>query len=137
MECSTCSGFLPSRKQSASRGSRCRRWSVWRSRNAPPSELILPPSKRATISRFPQASNAKPDWIQSVIAKAVLSLALTVVWKLSYAMKGGLLPNTCEKCRLESHSFDGAADLRLQRHPLLFQLRTAVAQGSKLRLLAG
>ena len=34
------------------RGSRFSRLSVWRSRNAPPSELIVPPSKRATISRF-------------------------------------------------------------------------------------
>src|SRR5260370_12320405 len=101
MECSTCSCFLPSRKHSASRRSRFRRWSVWRSRTAPPSELIVPPSKRATISRFPQASNPKPDWLHSVIAKAVLSLALTAVWKLSYAMKDGLLPIAGEKSGLE------------------------------------
>src|SRR5690242_4469607 len=100
MECSTCSWFLPSRKHSANRGSRFRRWSVWRSRNAPPSELIVPPSKRATISRLPAASNLKSDWIHSVIAKAVLSSALTVVWKLSYAMKDGLLPTTGENSGL-------------------------------------
>src|ERR1035438_4762359 len=100
MECSTCSGFRPSRKHSAKRANRFRRVSVWRSRNAPPSELMVPPSKRATISRAPQAANPKPDWVQSVIAKAVLSLALTVVWKLSYATKGRLLPIACEKCGL-------------------------------------
>src|ERR1035438_3974028 len=62
---------------------------------------MVPPSKRATISRAPQAANPKPDWVQSVIAKAFLSLALTVVWKLSYATKGRLLPIACEKCGLE------------------------------------
>jgi hypothetical protein len=41
----------------------------------PPSELIAPPSKRATIPRLSQASNPKLDWLHSVIAKAVLSLA--------------------------------------------------------------
>src|ERR1700733_1776211 len=100
MECLTCSWFRPSRKHSASRGNRFRRWSVWRSSKAPPSELIVPPSKRATISRFPQALNPKLDWVHSVIAKAVLSLAPTVVWKLSYAMKDGLLPITGEIYRL-------------------------------------
>src|ERR1017187_11005074 len=100
MECSTCSGFRPSRKDSANLASIFRRLSVWRSRNAPPSELMVPPSKRATISRAPQAANPKPDWVQSVIAKAFLSLALTVVWKLSYATKGRLLPIACEKCGL-------------------------------------
>src|ERR1017187_4877469 len=104
MECSTCSGFRPSRKHSANRASRFRRLSVWRSRNAPPSELMVPPSKRATISRAPQAANPKPDWVQSVIAKAFLSLALTVVWKLSYATKGRLLPIACEKCGLNASS---------------------------------
>src|SRR6266699_3498405 len=58
-----------------------------------PAELIVTPSKRAMISREPQASNPKLDSIHSVIAKAVLSLALTAVWKLSYATKDGLLPN--------------------------------------------
>src|ERR1039457_5130097 len=84
------------------RGSRFRRLSVWRSRNAPPSELIVPPSNRATISREPQASNPKPDWVHSVIAKAVLSLALTAVWQLSYAMNDGLLPIAGEKSGLEN-----------------------------------
>jgi hypothetical protein len=51
----------------------------------------VPPSKRATISRDPQASNPKLDWLHSVTVKAVLSLALTAVWKLSYAMKDGFL----------------------------------------------
>ena len=64
---------------------------VWRNSKAPPSELIVPPSKRATISRRPHASNPKLDWLHSVIAKAVPFLALTAVWKLSYAMKNGLL----------------------------------------------
>ena len=73
-------------------GSRFRRLSVWRTRNAPPSELIVPPSNRATICRDPQASKSNPDWLHSVIAKAVLSLALTVIWKLSYAIYDGLLP---------------------------------------------
>jgi hypothetical protein len=88
------------------RGSRFRRLSVWRSRNAPPSELIVPPSNRATISRLPQASNPKFDWLHSVIAKAVPFLALTVVWKLSYATKNGLLPIVCEICGL-NHSLIG------------------------------
>jgi hypothetical protein len=47
-------------KLRASRQIRFSRLSVWRSRKAPPSELIVPPSKRATISRFPVASNPKP-----------------------------------------------------------------------------
>ena len=82
---------------SASRGSKLSRLSVWRSNNAPPSELIVPPSKRATISREPQAANPKVDWLHSVLAKAVLSVVVTVVWKLSYAMKSGLLPIVGEK----------------------------------------
>src|SRR5271157_2608017 len=100
MVCSTWTGFLPSRKHSARRLRIFKRWSVWRSRNAPPSELIVPPSNRATISRFPQALNPKLDWLHSVIAKAVLFLALTVVWKLSYATNDGLLPIAGEKCGL-------------------------------------
>ncbi|MDQ6676693.1 MAG: hypothetical protein M3Z09_05295 [Acidobacteriota bacterium] len=35
-----------------------------------------PASKRATISREPHASNPKLDWLHSVMAKAVLFLAL-------------------------------------------------------------
>jgi len=31
------------------------------------SEPNVPPSKRAAISRFPQASNPKADWLQAVI----------------------------------------------------------------------
>src|SRR5277367_6426922 len=108
MECSTRSWFLLSRKHSASRGSRFRRWSVWRSRKAPPSELIVPPSKRATTSRLPQALNPKLDWVHSVIAKAVLSLVPTVVWKLSYAMKDGLLPIAGEICGLRAMGLPGA-----------------------------
>src|SRR5438128_8843123 len=59
--------------QEASRqaGSKSNRWSVWRSNTAPPSELIVPPSKRATISRDPQSWNPKLDCLHSVIAKAV------------------------------------------------------------------
>jgi hypothetical protein len=34
---------------------------------------IVPPSKRATISRDPEGSKPKLDWLHSVIAKAVLS----------------------------------------------------------------
>jgi hypothetical protein len=60
----------------------------------------VPPSERATISRFPQALNPKLDWVHSVIAKAVPSLALAAVWKLSYAMKDGLLPIAGEKSGL-------------------------------------
>lgn len=70
---------------------------------APPSELIVPPSKRATISRLPHASNPKLDWLHSVIAKGRPLLALTVDWKLSYAMKFGLLPTSGEKCGLVPH----------------------------------
>src|SRR3982074_1061105 len=101
MEASTRPWFRPSKKHPASRGSRFRRLSVSRNRNAPLSELILPPSNRAMISREPHALNPKLDWIHSVIAKAVLSLALTAVWKLSYAMKDGLLPIAGEKSGLE------------------------------------
>src|SRR5260370_14273716 len=61
---------------------------------------MVPPSNRATISREPHPLNPKLDWIHYVIAKAVLSLALTAVWKLSYAMKDGLLPIAGEKSRL-------------------------------------
>jgi len=85
------------------------------SSNAPPSELIVPPSNRATISREPQSSNSKPDWVHSVIAKAVLSLALTVVWKLSYAMKDGLLPIPSEKCGLAA-SFSHVKSALYGRH---------------------
>ena len=70
----------------------CRRIPVARDRQAP--------SNRATISREPHALKPKLDWIHSVIAKAVLSLALTAVWKLSYAMKDGLLPIVGEKSGL-------------------------------------
>src|ERR1700681_1866743 len=79
MEWSIIVWFRPSKKHPASRGSRFRRWSV---------------------SREPHALNPKLDWIHSVIVKAVLSLALTAVWKLSYAMKGGFLPIACEKSGL-------------------------------------
>src|SRR3954451_3516857 len=101
MECSTWSCRRPSRKHSARRGNRFSRLSVCRSNKAPPSELIVPPSNWATISREPKASNPKRDWLHSVIAEAVLSLAPTVVWKLSYAMKDGFLPIVCENCGLE------------------------------------
>jgi hypothetical protein len=60
----------------------------------------VPPSNRATISRLPEASNPKLDWLHSVIAKAVLFLALTAVWKLSYATNDGLLPIAGEKSGL-------------------------------------
>src|SRR5438093_6355424 len=100
MECSIRAWFRPSKKHSASRGSRFRRLSVSRNRNAPLSELIVPPSNRATISRDPHALNPKLDWIHSVIAKAVLSLSLTAVWKLNYAMKDGLLLIAGEKSGL-------------------------------------
>src|SRR3954447_9080385 len=105
MECSTWSCRRPSRKHSARRGNRFSRLSVCRSNKAPPSELIVPPSNWATISREPKASNPKRDWLHSVIAKAVLSLAPTVVWKLSYAMKDGLLPIAGEKCGLGMRNF--------------------------------
>ena len=45
----------PVQKHPASRGSRFRRLSVSRNRKAPLSELIVPPSNRATISREPHA----------------------------------------------------------------------------------
>src|SRR5260370_22739394 len=104
MEWSIIAWFRPSKKHPASRGSRFRRWSVSRSRKAPLSELIVPPSNRATISREPHALKPKLDWIHSVIAKAVLSLALTAVWKLSYAMKDGLLPIAGEKSGLANRA---------------------------------
>jgi hypothetical protein len=50
----------------------------------------------------------------SVIAKAVLSLALTVVWKLSYAMKDGLLPIAGEKSGLSRIEKDHGAELLLR-----------------------
>jgi hypothetical protein len=80
--------------------------------NAPPSELIVPPSKRTTISRLPQASNPKLDWLHSVIAKAVPPLALTAVWKLSYATKNGLLPTICEISGLINYAQAIGADRR-------------------------
>jgi hypothetical protein len=52
-------------KHSARRGSRFSRWSAWRNCNAPSSELIVPLSKRPTISCLPEASNLKPDWLIS------------------------------------------------------------------------
>jgi hypothetical protein len=39
---------------------------------APLSDLIVPPSKRATISRLPGPSNPKLDWLHSVMVMAVL-----------------------------------------------------------------
>src|SRR5260370_13930578 len=96
----------PSKKPPASRGSRFKRLSVSRNSKAPLSELIVPPSNRATISREPHPLNPKLDWIHSVIAKAVLSLALTAVWKLSYAMKDGLLPIAGEKSGLARQGID-------------------------------
>jgi hypothetical protein len=78
------------------------------------SELIVPPSNRATISRLPEAPNPKLDWLHSVIAKAVLFLALTAVWKLSYATKDGLfLPIAGEKCGLIDNGITACSDCSL------------------------
>src|SRR5260370_3882094 len=85
--------------------------------------MNVPSSKRDRNSRYHLASNPKPDWIHSVIAKAVLSLALTVVWKLSYAMKDGLLPIAREKCGLTS---------LLYMRPLLMTLCFGGAEASRL-----
>src|SRR5260370_15462847 len=73
--------------------------------------MNVPSSKRDRNSRYHLASNPKPDWIHSVIAKAVLSLALTVVWKLSYAMKDGLLPIGGEKCGLATPYNNSVANI--------------------------
>src|SRR5208337_2681681 len=63
------------------------------------------------ISRLPEASNPKLDWLHSVIAKAVSFLALTAVWKLSYATKSGLLPIAGEKSGLNViEQWNGAND---------------------------
>src|ERR1017187_9032156 len=110
MECSTSAWFLPSRKHSASRASRLSRLSVWRSRNAPPSELIVPPSKRATISFLPDPSNPKLDWLHSVIGNGRPLLALTVVLKLSYATEDGHLPIRREKYGLSLYFFRRGGD---------------------------
>jgi hypothetical protein len=40
-----------------------------------------------TVSPAPRVSSAQPDWVQSVMAKAVLPLALIAMWKLRYAIK--------------------------------------------------
>ena len=87
----TKTGLRRSRKHSARRGSRLRRRSASRKRSAPPSLVIVPPSKAAPTRREKCPSNSNSDWLHSVIAKAVSSLALTAVWKLSYAMKDGFL----------------------------------------------
>ena len=80
----------------------------------------MPPSNRPTISREPQALNPKPDWIHSVIAKAVLSLALTAVWKFSYAMMDGLLPIPREKSGLVG--VNGFGSVIARKPNVLFKL---------------
>src|SRR5438270_8461627 len=77
MECSTRSGALPSKKHAANRGSRLSRRSVSRSSSEPPSELIVPPSKRATTCCEKCPLNSKWDWVHCVIAKATRLLVLT------------------------------------------------------------
>src|ERR1035441_9125200 len=101
MECCTIHCALPSRNHSASRGRRLSRLSVSRSSRAPPSELIVPPSKRATISREPHPLNPKLDWIHSVIAKAAPFLALTASVETQLCQKERLFASLfCEKCGL-------------------------------------
>src|ERR1039457_2266283 len=115
MESSTIHCALPSRKHSASRGRRLSRLSVSRSSRAPPSELIVPPSKRATISREPHPLNPKLDWIHSVIAKAAPFLALTASVETQLCQKERLFASLfCEKCGLRrySHSADSAGQGR-------------------------
>src|ERR1039458_4366349 len=87
----TRTGLRRSRQHSAKRGKRFRRLSVSRSRSAPPSLVIVPPSNAAPTRREKCPLNSNSDWLHCVIAKAVFFLALTAVWKLSYAMKGGFL----------------------------------------------
>src|ERR1017187_2045956 len=101
MECCTIHCALPSRKHSASRGRRLSRLSVSRSNRAPPSELIVPPSKRATISREPHSLNPKLNWVHSVIAKAAPFLALTASVETQLCQKERLFASLfCEKCGL-------------------------------------
>src|ERR1019366_8761682 len=101
MECCTIHCALPARKHSASRGRRLSRLSVSRSSRAPPSGLIVPPSKRATISREPHPLNPKLDWIHSVIAKAAPFLALTASVETQLCQKERLFASLfCEKCGL-------------------------------------
>src|ERR1017187_2235120 len=76
------------------------RCSTGRSNSAPASVVICPPSKRATTSREKLGANGKQDWVHSVIAKAAFSLVLTAVWKLSYPMKSGFLPDFGENSGL-------------------------------------
>src|SRR5579883_1264511 len=93
-------GLRPSRKQADRRDSRLRRRSVSRSSRPPASLVMEPASNEASTRREKCPAKVNPDWLHSVIAKAVLLLALTVVWKLSYATEGGLLPIVREKCGL-------------------------------------
>src|ERR1035441_5028035 len=103
MECCTIHCALPSRNHSASRGRRLSRLSVSRSSRAPPSELIVPPSKRATISREPHSLNPKLNWVHSVIAKAAPFLALTASVETQLCQKERLFASLfCEKCGLGS-----------------------------------
>jgi hypothetical protein len=62
---------------------------------------MAPASNDASTRREKCPAKVNPDWLHSVIAKAVLLLALTVDWKLSYATKDGLLPMVCEKSGLD------------------------------------
>jgi hypothetical protein len=101
----------------------------------------VPPSNRATISRLPLASYPKLDWLHSVVAKAALSLALTAVWKLSYAMNDGLLPTQREIC-----SLNAGLDFYSRRQPkppamltgetLFFVVEGFVKEHFKIRLVA-
>jgi predicted nucleic acid-binding protein len=64
---------------------------------------MAPASNEASTRREKCPAKVNPDWLHSVIAKAVLLLPLTAVWKLSYATEDGLLPILCEKSGLTAY----------------------------------
>jgi len=89
----TATGFRVSQKQADKGGSRFSRRSVSLNSSAPPSEVIVPPSKPATTDREKCGANWNRDWLHSVIAKAAPLLVLTLCCGNVYAGKGGLLPD--------------------------------------------
>jgi hypothetical protein len=81
------------------------------------SSYRVPPSNWPVTWREKWAWNANWVWVHSVIAKAAFLLALTVVWKLSYARVGAFCQTLGEKfgltCTAKRH---GLADMQLIQH---------------------
>jgi hypothetical protein len=71
--------------------------SVSRSSSPPALLVMASASNHASTRRKKFIAKLNPDWLRSGIPDAVLLLALTVDWKLSYATDGGLLPIAREK----------------------------------------